>query len=147
MEVTKVKIYPYNVKYGKLGKCQVILDHELLLTGLTLMDYYGKRYVIYPKNVNNKRELCFVQPIKKPLADKINKAVFEAYDKMNINVEEKIEKTEESDESAFMAGIKDMVDTLQGETAVLYAGKYLENTQPSNGPEPMTDPEELEIVE
>lgn len=31
MEVTKVKIYPYNVKYGKLGKCQVILDHELLL--------------------------------------------------------------------------------------------------------------------
>ena len=142
MEVTKVKIYPYNVKYGKLGKCQVILDHELLLTGLTLMDYYGKRYVIYPKNVNNKRELCFV-----PLADKINKAVFEAYDKMNINVEEKIEKTEESDESAFMAGIKDMVDTIQGETAVLYAGKYLENTQPSNGPEPMTDPEELEIVE
>ena len=97
--------------------------------------------------MNNKRELCFVQPIKKPLADKINKAVFEAYDKMNINVEEKIEKTEESDESAFMAGIKDMVDTIQGETAVLYAGKYLENTQPSNGPEPMTDPEELEIVE
>ena len=45
MEVTKVKIYPYNVKYGKLGKCQVILDHELLLTGLTLMDYYGKRYL------------------------------------------------------------------------------------------------------
>ena len=84
MEVTKVKIYPYNVKYGKLGKCQVILDHELLLTGLTLMDYYGKRYVIYPKNVNNKRELCFVQPIKKPLADKINKAVFEAYDKKKL---------------------------------------------------------------
>ena len=64
MKITKVKVYPYKNKSrtGAVGVGLVVLEHQLLLSGLELYERNDKRFVKFPKNEFNKHDLCYCQP-------------------------------------------------------------------------------------
>jgi len=130
MKITQVKVYPYTKKKlnGEVGIGQVVLDDLILLTGLKLVERHGKRFILYPVNYKNKRQLCFVQPIKKNIADEITDKLFDAYSESlaggNVNLM--------SEDSVFMAGVKELVDSMNISTAAM----ALQNSPESNGPDP-----------
>lgn len=130
MKITQVKVYPYTKKKlnGEVGIGQVVLDDLILLTGLKLVERHGKRFILYPVNYKNKRQLCFVQPIKKNIADEITDKLFDAYTESlaggNVNLM--------GEDSVFMAGVKELVDSMNISTAAM----ALQNGPESNGPEP-----------
>lgn len=119
MKITQVKVYPYTKKKinGEVGIGQVVLDDMILLTGLKLIERNGKRFILYPVNYKNKQQLCFVQPIKKPIANSITEQLFNAYNIALINKTTKLNNF--SDDSAFSNGILDMVNTFVNEQTQL----------------------------
>lgn len=134
MKITQVKVYPYVKKKlnGEVGIGQVVLDDLILLTGLKLVERHGKRFILYPVNYKNKRQLCFVQPIKKNIADEITDKLFTAYsESLTTNADQIL-----NDDSVFMAGIQEMVDEYNNQRAQLTAAMALQNSPESNGPDP-----------
>lgn len=138
MKITQVKVYPYTKKKlnGEVGIGQVVLDDLILLTGLKLVERHGKRFILYPVNYKNKRQLCFVQPIKKNIADEITAKLFTAYNE-SLNSSTMIEE-----DSVFMAGIQEMIDAYDNQKAQLTAALALQNGPESNGPEPSSEDED-----
>lgn len=133
MKITQVKVYPYIKKKpnGEVGIGQVVLDDLILLTGLKLVERHGKRFILYPINYKNKRQLCFVQPIKKNIADEITNKLFTVYSE---NIANNTQLNNE--DSIFMAGIQEMVDEYNNQRAQLTAAMALQNSPESNGPDP-----------
>ena len=84
MKITKVKVYPYKNKSrtGAVGVGLVVLEHQLLLSGLELYERNEKRFVKFPKNEFNKHNLCYCQPISKAFNSLITNALFKAYDEV-----------------------------------------------------------------
>lgn len=140
MKITQVKVYPYTKKKtnGEVGIGQVVLDDMILLTGLKLIERNGKQFVLYPVNYKNKRQLCFVQPIKKVIADEISDALFRSYEEVKINAEALSVNIDNID-SAFMDGIQDMMNVFQNEQNMNTAAMVLKNGPESNGPDPMDE--------
>ena len=82
MKITKVKVYPYKNKSrtGAVGVGLVVLEHQLLLSGLELYERNEKRFVKFPKNEFNKHDLCYCQPTSQAFNSLITNALFKAYD-------------------------------------------------------------------
>ena len=82
MKITKVKVYPYKNKSrtGAVGVGLVVLEHQLLLSGLELYERNEKRFVKFPKNEFNKHDLCYCQPTSQAFNGLITNALFKAYD-------------------------------------------------------------------
>lgn len=82
MKITKVKVYPYKNKSrtGAVGVGLVVLEHQLLLSGLELYERNDKRFVKFPKNEFNKHDLCYCQPTSQTFNSLITNALFKAYD-------------------------------------------------------------------
>jgi DNA-binding cell septation regulator SpoVG len=84
MKITKVKVYPYKNKSrtGAVGVGLVVLEHQLLLSGLELYERNEKRFVKFPKNEFNKHDLCYCQPTSQAFNSLITNALFKAYDEV-----------------------------------------------------------------
>lgn len=82
MKITKVKVYPYKNKSrtGAVGVGLIVLEHQLLLSGLELYERNEKRFVKFPKNEFNKHDLCYCQPTSQAFNGLITNALFKAYD-------------------------------------------------------------------
>lgn len=82
MKITKVKVYPYKNKSrtGAVGVGLIVLEHQLLLSGLELYERNEKRFVKFPKNEFNKHDLCYCQPTSQAFNSLITNALFKAYD-------------------------------------------------------------------
>lgn len=82
MKITKVKVYPYKNKSrtGAIGVGLIVLEHQLLLSGLELYERNEKRFVKFPKNEFNKHDLCYCQPTSQAFNSLITNALFKAYD-------------------------------------------------------------------
>ena len=84
MKITKVKVYPYKNKSrtGAVGVGLIVLEHQLLLSGLELYERNEKRFVKFPKNEFNKHVLCYCQPTSQAFNSLITNALFKAYDEI-----------------------------------------------------------------
>jgi DNA-binding cell septation regulator SpoVG len=84
MKITKVKVYPYKNKSrtGAVGVGLVVLEHQLLLSGLELYERNDKRFIKFPKNEFNKHDLCYCQPTSQAFNIFITNALFKAYDEV-----------------------------------------------------------------
>lgn len=82
MKITKVKVYPYKNKSrtGAVGVGLIVLEHQLLLSGLELYERNEKRFIKFPKNEFNKHDLCYCQPTSQAFNSLITNALFKAYD-------------------------------------------------------------------
>lgn len=84
MKITKVKVYPYKNKSrtGAIGVGLIVIEHQLLLSGLELYERNGKRFIKFPKNEFNKHDLCYCQPTSQAFNSLITNALFKAYDEV-----------------------------------------------------------------
>lgn len=89
LTITKIKIYPYKkvLKNGVVGIAQVTIENGILLTGLELVERNNKRFILFPKNPNNKHDLCYCQPTNSTINKLISDSVFKEYDELKLNEE------------------------------------------------------------
>lgn len=114
MKITKVKVYPYKNKSrtGAVGVGLIVLEHQLLLSGLELYERNGKRFVKFPKNEFNKHDLCYCQPTSQAFNNIITKALFSAYDE-NTN---KVNDVSDNTDTYFKAAAAEMFQDWQKQT-------------------------------
>ena len=113
MKITKVKVYPYKNKSrtGAVGVGLVVLEHQLLLSGLELYERNEKRFVKFPKNEFNKHDLCYCQPTSQAFNSLITNALFKAYDETFKN-----HVTDNNNDNYFKAAAAEMFQDWQKQT-------------------------------
>ena len=120
MKITKVKVYPYKNKSrtGAVGVGLVVLEHQLLLSGLELYERNEKRFVKFPKNEFNKHDLCYCQPTSQAFNSLITNALFKAYDETFKN-----RVADNNNDNYFKAAAAEMFQDWQKQTLETAANK------------------------
>lgn len=64
MEITNVSVMPLtHGKFDCIAICQFTIDNSFIITGLKLYEKNGKRYLVFPKNEHNRKQMKYCHPI------------------------------------------------------------------------------------
>ena len=121
MEITNVSVMPLkNGKFDCLAICQFTIDNAFIITGLKLYKKNEKFYVVFPKNIHNKKAMKYCHPVSDGVYQKVLNAILTEYQSMkeaNINNPENMMQEDEFYKKNF------------GETAFGQFGKVLEQVE------------------
>lgn len=121
MEITNVSVMPLkNGKFDCLAICQFTIDNAFIITGLKLYKKNEKFYVVFPKNIHNKKAMKYCHPVSDGVYQKVLNAILTEYQSMkeaNINNPENMVQEDEFYKKNF------------GETAFGQFGKVLEQVE------------------
>lgn len=121
MEITNVSVMPLkNGKFDCLAICQFTIDNAFIITGLKLYKKNEKFYVVFPKNIHNKKAMKYCHPVSDGIYQNVLNAILTEYQSMkeaNINNPENMVQEDEFYKKNF------------GETAFGQFGKVLEQVE------------------
>lgn len=121
MEITNVSVMPLkNGKFDCLAICQFTIDNAFIITGLKLYKKNEKFYVVFPKNIHNKKAMKYCHPVSDGVYQNVLNAILTEYQSMkeaNINNPENMVQEDEFYKKTF------------GETAFGQFGKVLERVE------------------
>jgi DNA-binding cell septation regulator SpoVG len=121
MEITNVSVMPLkNGKFDCLAICQFTIDNAFIITGLKLYKKNEKFYVVFPKNIHNKKAMKYCHPVSDGVYQNVLNAILTEYQSMkeaNINNPENMVQEDEFYKKNF------------GETAFGQFGKVLEQVE------------------
>lgn len=121
MEITNVSVMPLkNGKFDCLAICQFTIDNAFIITGLKLYKKNEKFYVVFPKNIHNKKAMKYCHPVSDGVYQNVLNAILTEYQSMkeaNINNPENMMQEDEFYKKNF------------GETAFGQFGKVLEQVE------------------
>ena len=121
MEITNVSVMPLkNGKFDCLAICQFTIDNAFIITGLKLYKKNEKFYVVFPKNIHNKKAMKYCHPVSDGIYQNVLNAILSEYQSMkesNINNPENMMQEDEFYKKNF------------GETAFGQFGKVLEQVE------------------
>lgn len=121
MEITNVSVMPLkNGKFDCLAICQFTIDNVFIITGLKLYKKNEKFYVVFPKNIHNKKAMKYCHPVSDGVYQKVLNAILTEYQSMkeaNINNPENMVQEDEFYKKNF------------GETAFGQFGKVLKQVE------------------
>lgn len=121
MEITNVSVMPLkNGKFDCLAICQFTIDNAFIITGLKLYKKNEKFYVVFPKNIHNKKAMKYCHPVSDGIYQNVLNAILTEYQSMkeaNINNPENMVQEDEFYKKNF------------GETAFCQFGKVLEQIE------------------
>ena len=121
MEITNVSVMPLkNGKFDCLAICQFTIDNAFIITGLKLYKKNEKFYVVFPKNIHNKKAMKYCHPVSDGVYQNVLNAILSEYQSMkeaNINNPENMVQEDEFYKKTF------------GETAFGQFGKVLEQVE------------------
>lgn len=121
MEITNVSVMPLkNGKFDCLAICQFTIDNAFIITGLKLYKKNEKFYVVFPKNIHNKKAMKYCHPVSDEVYQKVLNAILTEYQSIkeaNINNPENMVQEDEFYKKNF------------GETAFSQFGKVLEQVE------------------
>lgn len=121
MEITNVSVMPLkNGKFDCLAICQFTIDNAFIITGLKLYKKNEKFYVVFPKNIHNKKAMKYCHPVSDGVYQNVLNAILTEYQSMkeaNINSPENMMQEDEFYKKNF------------GETAFGQFGKVLEQVE------------------
>lgn len=121
MEITNVSVMPLkNGKFDCLAICQFTIDNAFIITGLKLYKKNEKFYVVFPKNIHNKKAMKYCHPVSDGVYQNVLNAILTEYQSMkeaNINNPENMMQEDEFYKKNF------------GETAFGEFGKVLEQVE------------------
>lgn len=121
MEITNVSVMPLkNGKFDCLAICQFTIDNAFIITGLKLYKKNEKFYVVFPKNIHNKKAMKYCHPVSDGIYQNVLNAILTEYQSMkesNINNPENMMQEDEFYKKNF------------GETAFGQFGKVLEQVE------------------
>lgn len=121
MEITNVSVMPLkNGKFDCLAICQFTIDNAFIITGLKLYKKNEKFYVVFPKNIHNKKAMKYCHPVSDGVYQNVLNAILTEYQSMkeaNINNPENMMQEDEFYKKTF------------GETAFGQFGKVLERVE------------------
>lgn len=121
MEITNVSVMPLkNGKFDCLAICQFTIDNAFIITGLKLYKKNEKFYVVFPKNIHNKKAMKYCHPVSDGIYQNVLNAILTEYQSMkeaNINNPENMVQEDEFYKKTF------------GESAFGQFGKVLEQVE------------------
>lgn len=121
MEITNVSVMPLkNGKFDCLAICQFTIDNAFIITGLKLYKKNEKFYVVFPKNIHNKKAMKYCHPVSDGIYQNVLNAILTEYQSMkeaNINSPESMVQEDEFYKKNF------------GSTAFGEFGKVLEQVE------------------
>ena len=121
MEITNVSVMPLkNGKFDCLAICQFTIDNAFIITGLKLYKKNEKFYVVFPKNIHNKKAMKYCHPVSDGIYQNVLNAILTKYQSMkeaNINNPENMVQEDEFYKKNF------------GETAFDQFSKVLEQVE------------------
>ena len=121
MEITNVSVMPLkNGKFDCLAICQFTIDNAFIITGLKLYKKNEKFYVVFPKNIHNKKAMKYCHPVSDGVYQNVLNAILTEYQSMkesNINNPENMMQEDEFYKKNF------------GETAFGQFSKVLEQVE------------------
>ena len=121
MEITNVSVMPLkNGKFDCLAICQFTIDNAFIITGLKLYKKNEKFYVVFPKNIHNKKAMKYCHPVSDGIYQNVLNAILTEYQSMkeaNINNPENMVQEDEFYKKNF------------GETAFDQFSKVLEQVE------------------
>lgn len=121
MEITNVSVMPLkNGKFDCLAICQFTIDNAFIITGLKLYKKNEKFYVVFPKNIHNKKAMKYCHPVSDGVYQNVLNAILTEYQSMkeaNINNPENMVQEDEFYKKTF------------GESAFGQFGKVLEQVE------------------
>lgn len=121
MEITNVSVMPLkNGKFDCLAICQFTIDNAFIITGLKLYKKNEKFYVVFPKNIHNKKAMKYCHPVSDGVYQNVLNAILTEYQSMkeaNINSPESMVQEDEFYKKNF------------GSTAFGEFGKVLEQVE------------------
>ena len=121
MEITNVSVMPLkNGKFDCLAICQFTIDNAFIITGLKLYKKNEKFYVVFPKNIHNKKAMKYCHPVSDGIYQNVLNAILTKYQSMkeaNINNPENMVQEDEFYKKTF------------GESAFGQFGKVLEQVE------------------
>ena len=121
MEITNVSVMPLkNGKFDCLAICQFTIDNAFIITGLKLYKKNEKFYVVFPKNIHNKKAMKYCHPVNDNIYQNVLNAILTEYQSMkeaNINSPENMAQEDEFYKKNF------------GSTAFGEFGKVLEQVE------------------
>jgi DNA-binding cell septation regulator SpoVG len=121
MEITNVSVMPLkNGKFDCLAICQITIDNAFIITGLKLYKKNEKFYVVFPKNIHNKKAMKYCHPVSDGVYQNVLNAILTEYQSMkeaNINNPENMVQEDEFYKKTF------------GESAFGQFGKVLEQVE------------------
>ena len=121
MEITNVSVMPLkNGKFDCLAICQFTIDNAFIITGLKLYKKNEKFYVVFPKNIHNKKAMKYCHPVSDGIYQNVLNAILTEYQSMkeaNINNPENMVQEDEFYKKNF------------GETAFGQFSKVLEQVE------------------
>lgn len=121
MEITNVSVMPLkNGKFDCLAICQFTIDNAFIITGLKLYKKNEKFYVVFPKNIHNKKAMKYCHPVSDGIYQNVLNAILTEYQSMkeaNINNPENMVQEDEFYKKNF------------GETAFGQFGKVLKQVE------------------
>ena len=121
MEITNVSVMPLkNGKFDCLAICQFTIDNAFIITGLKLYKKNEKFYVVFPKNIHNKKAMKYCHPVSDGIYQNVLNAILTEYQSMkeaNINNPENMMQEDEFYKKNF------------GETAFGQFSKVLEQVE------------------
>jgi DNA-binding cell septation regulator SpoVG len=121
MEITNVSVMPLkNGKFDCLAICQFTIDNAFIITGLKLYKKNEKFYVVFPKNIHNKKAMKYCHPVSDGVYQNVLNAILTEYQSMkeaNINNPENMVQEDEFYKKTF------------GESAFSQFGKVLEQVE------------------
>ena len=121
MEITNVSVMPLkNGKFDCLAICQFTIDNAFIITGLKLYKKNEKFYVVFPKNIHNKKAMKYCHPVSDGVYQNVLNAILTEYQSMkeaNINNPENMVQEDEFYKKNF------------GETAFGQFGKVLKQVE------------------
>lgn len=121
MEITNVSVMPLkNGKFDCLAICQFTIDNAFIITGLKLYKKNEKFYVVFPKNIHNKKAMKYCHPVSDGVYQNVLNAILTEYQSMkeaNINNPESMVQEDEFYKKTF------------GESAFGEFGKVLEQVE------------------
>ena len=121
MEITNVSVMPLkNGKFDCLAICQFTIDNAFIITGLKLYKKNEKFYVVFPKNIHNKKAMKYCHPVSDGVYQNVLNAILTEYQSMkeaNINNPENMVQEDEFYKKNF------------GSTAFGEFGKVLEQVE------------------
>lgn len=116
MYITNVSVMPLkNGKFNCIAICQFTVDNTITITGLKLYEKNGARYLVFPKNVHNKKGMSYCQPTSVGYVEILN-AVLKEYNKVtNDNILENcvniINKEEHEKENKRLQNVAEILDS------------------------------------
>ncbi len=80
IEITDINIHKIEDGIKNcVGIAQVVLNECIMLTGIKLYDTGEKRYVLYPRNLSNKKGRNFFYPLNKEVGDYLSNSIWDVY--------------------------------------------------------------------